>query len=75
MKNEATKQEAEVSRLRSELAQKEERVAQLEKQAAVEKNETRVLSQKKCKDCEHLKQKEKEHFELNEKYKKLTKQE
>jgi hypothetical protein len=43
--------------------------------AAQEKNETRVVSQKKCKDCEHLKQKEKEHFELNEKYKKLTKQE
>ena len=39
-----------------------------------DKNETRVLSHKKCKGCETLEQKEKDYFELYEQNKKFGKQ-
>ena len=42
----------------------EEKLAALERQIAEEKKETRVTSQKKCKGCEHLAQKEKEYSDL-----------
>jgi septal ring factor EnvC (AmiA/AmiB activator) len=40
--------------LESEVAAREEKVASLEKQIMQDKNETKVLSQKKCRGCENL---------------------
>ena len=35
---------------------RKEEIKELERQIAQDKNETRVVSQKKCKNCENLKQ-------------------
>ena len=60
--------------LRDEISKRDDKIMELEKQMALDRNQTRVLSQKKCKNCQFLLQeKEKEHFQLEKVSKKLLK--